>query len=157
MGIYTKFIFDATLRKDIPAEIREYIRHRLTRPGEGAASTEAVPFDAHPFFDTPSWYLILTWHNVNGNGFKAHCEETDLGLRIHIDTEFKNYDNEIRWFLLWIAPMVDTTQPCTKFIEVEDSDADEEDCIPLILKIQEKITLNSGRLSLTDLNILEGV
>ena len=139
MGTYTNFKFDATLRRDLPRTLTDYIRHRLD---SGVPFLEDIPLDDHPFFQCHRWTWVLTWHNCNGNGFKAWCKDTENGLVIHIDTELKNYCHSIEWFLLWIAPMVDLSFPCTKEIAVEGDDAEDNgDCSDLMRKIQERIAV----------------
>src|ERR1035437_2413373 len=128
MGSYTTFRFDATLRKDTPQELLDFIKYRLTPSKENQEefNMDIVPegICEHPFFKCYRWSWVLTWHNCNANGFKACCKEELEGLRIHIDTSLKNYCDSIEWFLLWIAPMVNLEFPCTIFREIDDSDYD---------------------------------
>lgn len=145
MGTYTNFVFDATLKQDTPAQLLDYIRHRLSSNGP---FLERIPFDDHPFFFCNRWDWVLTWHNCNGNGFKAWCKDTDAGLVIHIDTELKNYCNSIEWFLLWIAPMVNLEHPCTMYKLIEGSEDDEytEDCSDLIRSIKQRVVITAEQI-----------
>ncbi len=144
MGHYTKFTFDATLSKSAPVEVVDYIRKRLTRNDELDSDAPNQPFGEHPFFNCQRWHWVLTWHDCNGNGFKAYCKDTENGLVIHIDTELKNYCNSIEWFLLWIAPIVNLDFPCRYLIQSEDDhNAVESDCSDLIRNIQQRVDLET--------------
>ena len=141
MGTYTHFIFDATLKKDGPKPLLDYIKFRLTNSNE---LCDNEPFDDHPFFKCQRWHWILTWHNCDDNGFKSHCEETDNGLHIYIDTRLKNYCASIEWFLILVAPLVDLDFECMMMREVEDyhSLVQEEDAKDIIRRIQQQVELH---------------
>lgn len=141
MGYYTSFKFNATLKKDVPDELLDFIKSRLTE-GEHA---KAVAFDDHPFFNHDRWSWILTWRDSNGVDHEPSCSDTPDGLVIHIDTELKNYESEIEWFLIWIAPMVNLEHPCDMLQKGEDEyDEDKKDCSDLIERIQTSIKLNAA-------------
>ena len=144
MGYYTKFTFDATLIKDAPRPLLDYIRMRLTTDYELDDAVFDRPFDDHSFFKRAGWRWVLTWHNCNDNGFNAWCKDTDAGLVIHIDTELKNYCRSIEWFLLWIAPIVTLDFPCRYLIRGEDDyETEESDCSDLIRSIQQRVALET--------------
>jgi hypothetical protein len=148
MGTYTNFKFDATLKKDLPQKVLDYIRSRLDKE----LPFVEEKFDNHPFFYCYRWNWVLTWHDCNSNGLKAWCKDTDEGLVIHIDTELKNYCESIEWFLIWIAPLVNLDHKCTRYTQVEgcDYDAEDEDCSELIRKIQERVVVNPEQIDVKE-------
>lgn len=171
MGTYTTFTFDATLKQDVPPPLLAYIRMRLGTRGLPVDQQPKLPdhdvgFDDHPFFNTERWDWILTWHNCNNHGFNSYSEDTPHGLRIHIDTQLKNYADTIQWFLMWVAPLVDISQPCTAYACAEDYTHEDEawlfgDCSLLIHHIvsaivhREPFILTVLKPSTVDLTVLK--
>lgn len=102
MGHYTHFTFEATLGNNIPTDVREFITKCLTRDIL-APDADIKPIFDHPFFHCPRWDSLLTWR------YTSHlnvCGDI-VGNKIFINTFFKNYDNEIMWFVDWISSYVD--------------------------------------------------
>ena len=138
MGIYTHFVFDATLSKNTPIEVIDYLKYRLT--ASDTVDLDQAPYNSHPFFKCYRWDFILTWHDCNGNGQKSYATDTENGLVIHIDTMLKNYCRSIEWFLLFIAPYIDTSFDCLKVQDVDDVDDSQQDIRNLISFIQTKLS-----------------
>lgn len=145
MGIYTRIEFSATLKKDTPQPLIDYLKYRLTNTRIEKKYLDDKPFDNHPFFThAERWDWVLTWHTCNGHESKAHVEERPEGLYIFVDSELKNYHNTIEWFLVWIAPMVNLDYDCQMLKKTESCDWQNdylEDCSDLIRSIQKRIQL----------------
>lgn len=100
MGYYTTFKFKAKLSKDAPWEILNklvYDHNSLWPNGKSPDAYQVnerpdLPID-HPFGKTPRWPQMFN---------NASIKDSIL----EIETELKNYDEEIQKFIAWIKPFV---------------------------------------------------
>lgn len=110
MGDYTRFEFNAVLRKDTPKEVLDVLAFAL----DGDTDCDTLPpFDLpeHPFFRTEHW-LSIFWgatsihpDTLPENGRpNPVLEEGADGLRLKVLSSFKNYDGEVKSFCDWIGP-----------------------------------------------------
>lgn len=116
MGYYTKFDFKARFRKDSPEEFIDLLDKIVNRNDElwkeltGASQpslmsvidTPHLPIE-HEFGRCPRWSMLF---------FCEGSSKFDRDKRILIiDSNLKNYDNEIEKFIDWISPYVAGHKP----------------------------------------------
>lgn len=112
MGHYTELHAIIKLRKDTPKEVIDLLR-RVVKDGDIGIGEKRIfnhtdvpkPDIDHPFFDCTRWYMLLLSNNFDPNKGSSFIETTS-GVTIKLNTEFKNYDNEIEHFFSWIKPYV---------------------------------------------------
>jgi len=113
MGCYTTLKFKATLRQDTPEDVMDILKRVLIEHDLGhnktLFNTEDVfkPNSQHPFFKCERWYMLFL--STNWDKTKQGCkfyEKVNGNWVIELDTEFKNYDDEIELFFDWIKPFI---------------------------------------------------
>lgn len=112
MGHYTRFNCNITLKKDTPELIIDFFKRVLIDRDLGhnkvMFSSEDVfkPEFEHEFFKCDRWYMMLLSNNWDNTirGSKIYFKNNYW--HIGIDSEFKNYDNEIDKFIDWITPYI---------------------------------------------------
>lgn len=112
MGTYTRFVLKCNLRKDTPKEVVELLERVIVKGDLGVEhilfhSDEVfVPELLHDFFKCERWYMLLI-SNDFGSTKGSSFELLPNGYySISIDTQFKNYDDEVDKFIDWITPYV---------------------------------------------------
>lgn len=103
MGSYTTLVCKIKLRKDTPDEIINFLKKVIIN------HSDDIPTDNyfyHEFFKCERWndlFTSLNWSDdIQGGKFYVEKEN----WVIYLQTEFKNYDNEIDKFIDWIKPYV---------------------------------------------------
>lgn len=112
MGYYTEFKFRAKLKKDTPENILTILDRVINKGDIGhnktifCSSDVFIPDSDNLFFKCERWYMLFLSTNWDDNkqGSIFHKDGDYYVLDIH--TEFKNYDDEIEKFILWIEPYV---------------------------------------------------
>lgn len=110
MSTYTNFKCKIHLRSDTPEEVVSLIDKTV----KGDIGVDKVIFHSsdvpdssidHIFFQCERWYFLFlstNWGSTEGAKFYRSGNHWVLEL----DTEFKNYDDEIEKFVDWITPYV---------------------------------------------------
>lgn len=111
MGMYTVFHLDVRLRDDMPEDILTWLEHMLN--GSGTYS-HALP--DHPLFQTTRWDYMLCSDNAYASCVHQLTRHEFFGIRLCVQSSFKNYDNEIDKFLDWLAPYVDPDSSDDTFV-----------------------------------------
>lgn len=131
MGYYTEFKFRSKLKKDTPREVTDLLHKVIVERDIGIGDkmlfhSEDVPrpeIDAE-FFDCPRWHSLFLSNNFDPDitGSKFYKENDQWVLSIH--SEFKNYDDEIDFFINWIQNYadVDPEHPCVGTIQGEEAE-----------------------------------
>lgn len=100
MGMYTELVFKASLKDDIPNDVKEVLEYMF---GSGE-TPKTLP--ENKLFDLPRWKSI-GWCS----SFYHHPESVRSYSRtrgyIFSRSDLKNYDGEIEAFLDWIDPYLD--------------------------------------------------
>lgn len=113
MGMFTKINIILKIKNDAPLNIKTILTHMF----EGADLTELeelIDLPDHDFFKEGS----RVWFPKSGGSYyftgtansAIKFRIVDNQMVLHIDTDFKNYDDEIKHFLDWIAPYVDADE-----------------------------------------------
>lgn len=109
MGMYTQLHYNARLKEDTPKEVLNILKFMTVHRDQPTDDRE-VP--DHELFQTQRWPYILTM----GSAYFAaepHSRliEEDYGdwraIRLNVNSNIKNYDNEIEKFVDWIDEYVD--------------------------------------------------
>jgi hypothetical protein len=106
MGMYTQLHYGAQLNKDVPAEVVQILRYML---GEDGSVTPAVLPD-HALFRTSRWVCMLRCDSYYFDYKTAHLlqfDEIANQFYFNVTSNLKNYDDEIKHFVNWIAPYID--------------------------------------------------
>ena len=112
MGSYTKLNFKCKLKQDVPKEVTDILERVIN---QGDLGHDKVMFNnedvfhpdiEHSFFKCSRWYMLFLSKNFDYEleGSKFYKDKGNWILSI--ETEFKNYDNEIENFLDWITPFI---------------------------------------------------
>lgn len=110
MGMYTIFHLDVRLRDDLP----DNIFHLLDTMVSGSPYPYALP--KHPLFETTRWDYMLCSNNAYASCVHQLERHEFFGLRLCVQSSFKNYDNEIAKFLDWFAPYADPDMNDNTFV-----------------------------------------
>ena len=112
MGTYTRFLFDARLKKDTPDSVVEYLRSFKDNANDYPGIPEG--YEYHRFFAASHPQRILSASYAKGlfpdSEGVALTTNDDGSYRLAIESVFKNYSNEILNFLYWIRPWVEVTE-----------------------------------------------
>ncbi len=113
MGYYTELQCKIKLQKDTPEPVINLLKRVLVDKDLGlgdktffSSNDVFKPEIDDPFFNCERWYMLLDGINWDPDkkGGKFYI---DGGYwAIDLDTEFKNYDNEIELFMGWISQYV---------------------------------------------------
>jgi hypothetical protein len=100
------------LRKDVPEDVVGFLKKTLVDGDIGIYkeifNNKDVPPPGldHPFFKCQRWFMLFLSKNWDDNlGGGKFFKDGDYWV-IDLDTEFKNYDNEIKKFIDWVSPFV---------------------------------------------------
>lgn len=112
MGEYTKFSVILPIKTDTPENIKNILIDIVENSGNNLKTME---LPEHEFFkDENRFYFAQcnSYYFTGTSNSKIHYNEkigckTDNRMILHIDCDFKNYENEIDLFLNFIAPYVD--------------------------------------------------
>ena len=113
MGYYTELHCKIRLRKDTPEDIISLLKKVLIDKDLGLGEKTFFqnqdvfkPEVKDCFFNCERWYMLLdatNWDKSKKGGSLCH----DNGYwTVELDTEFKNYDDEIELFVKWISQYV---------------------------------------------------
>ena len=102
--MYTVFHLDIRLRDDLPDDIYKLLQRML---GDQERVAENSPLPDHPLFQTTRWNYMLCSNNVYASCVNQLMRHEFFGIRLCVQSSFKNYDNEIDKFLDWLAPYAD--------------------------------------------------
>ena len=105
MGTYTELVLKCTIREDRPEIVHEVLNF-LFKKGE-----RPYRLPQHVFFEKQSWEAI--GRSVSCYHFSAIVNFYD-GKYLFTRSDFKNYHDEIAFFLDWLKPYLST--PPGKFI-----------------------------------------
>lgn len=110
MGMYTKFSVVIPIKRETPKEIQEVLVDLVENAGYKLDSGE-LQKPNHKFFESDyfsaqcdSYYFTGT-HN-SAVKYSHEFEEVHR-LVLHIDCDFKNYEDNINLFLDFVAPYID--------------------------------------------------
>lgn len=116
MGMYTKINIILPIKNDTSNDIKEILQSMFEGDDIEDMKRKQLKLPSHKFFEGNrriwfpasggSYYFTGT---VNSN-IKYTSDAGDNQMVLHIDTDFKNYDDEIELFLDWIQPYVDAGQ-----------------------------------------------
>ena len=109
MGTYTELHLNLKLRKGIPVEIKhlfeKVVNDRDLRVNGLFTSQDVfVPDIGHSFFKCDRWYMLFLGNNFYEEIGISKFIEDIYYYRLIINSEFKNYDNEINEFINFITP-----------------------------------------------------
>lgn len=107
MGYYTRLHIDVRLKRETPKEFLRVIDAEICQRPWNSILPAVDPKINHPFFNCYRWPAMFTCINFNeslGSTFRKHKAHGYWLLKI--DTEFKNYDDEIELFVDWISPWI---------------------------------------------------
>ena len=109
MGTYTELHLNLKLRKDIPVEIKylfEKVVNNRDLEVNGLFSSQDVfaPNINHQFFKCDRWYMLFLGNNFYEEVGISKFIEDIYYYSLIINSEFKNYDNEINEFINFITP-----------------------------------------------------
>ncbi len=111
MGHYTEFSFQANLRKDTPSEVINLLNRVVNERDLGhdkvlfKTSDVFKPEFDHVFFKCDRWYMLFL--STNGcEGMKTTFSKVKNYYELSIHSEFKNYDDEVDYFMDWIKPFI---------------------------------------------------
>jgi hypothetical protein len=98
MGMYTRLTFWADFTEDSPAVP---VIQSLMEPWKHGGS-----FPDHPFFGLPHAQSVLTCSSYYHRTGETQFVYDDIAHRwwLNADSSLKNYADEIRQFLSWVAP-----------------------------------------------------
>lgn len=114
MGMYTIFHLDIRLRDDLPEDILHLLEHMLHGNG-----TYVRTLPKHPLFETQRWDYMLCSNNSYASCVHQLEKHEFFGIRLCVQSSFKNYDNEIVKFLDWLAPYADPDMDDNVFVGYE--------------------------------------
>ena len=109
MGTYTELHLNLKLRKNIPIEIKhlfeKVVNNRdLEVNGLFSSQDVFVPDVNHSFFKCDRWYMLFLGNNFYEEIGISKLIEDIYYYSLIINSEFKNYDNEINEFIVFITP-----------------------------------------------------
>lgn len=111
MGMYTKINIIIKLKKETPKNIIEVIECMFNGYDIEDMNACGVEIPKHDFFenDRRVWFpkSCGSYYFTGTANSNIQYRNVDKEMVLHIDTDFKNYDDEIELFLDWIAPYVD--------------------------------------------------
>ena len=105
MGMYTEINVCFDLYNNIPKEIID-ILHSLI---DGVDEPSVLP--EHEFFKCDRWNMVAccdSYYFDGSTNSKMTFDTTSKTWKINIKANLKNYDSEIRKFLDWLAPYIET-------------------------------------------------
>jgi hypothetical protein len=109
MGMYTELHLNAKMKRDVPDDVVAILKHMVADSAEYVERPAELP--DHPLFArTSRWGYML---RCNSYYFAADTRSTLRHDRISdayylcIQTNLKNYDSEIEYFLDWVHPYFD--------------------------------------------------
>ena len=113
MGMFTKINIILKIKNDAPLNVKTILMNMF----DGADLTELeelIDLPDHDFFKVGS----RVWFPNSGGSYyftgtansAIKFRSVDNQMVLHIDTDFKNYADEIKHFLDWIAPYVDADE-----------------------------------------------
>lgn len=118
MGMYTKVSFIIPIKSETPKEIKKILESLI----EGNLE-ENKNLPKHPFFETPrysyfakcnSFYFTGTSNSSVKYPYRNWHDEKSDDIVLHIDSDFKHYDDEIPLFLDWVKDFME--KPKSGFI-----------------------------------------
>jgi hypothetical protein len=132
MGYYTSLKFKAKLKHDIPEEVLGILKRVLIEkclvPSYKKLFNSQDVFKVdikHPFFQCERWFAVFLFTNCDNSKKGGKLYQKNDSWIIDLDTEFKNYDDEIENFLDWISPFIAgrKKKQYVGFYQGEDSDS----------------------------------
>jgi hypothetical protein len=112
MGMYTVLHLDIRLRDDLPDNIFNLLNHMLNGSGE-----YPHPLPDHPLFTTDTrWDYMLCSSNAYASCIHQLERHEFFGIRMCVQSSFKNYNDEINKFLNWLAPYADPDMSDNTFV-----------------------------------------
>lgn len=125
MGMYTELHFFVRLKPDTPEKVTGILKDMVNQ-----TANHDVP--SHKFFKTSRWRILF---NCDSYYFAADAhsylryDEIAKQYFLGVQSNLKNYDNEIGLFLDWIMPYVDAYEG--QFLGYYRYEEDEE---PVLIK-----------------------
>ncbi len=105
MGMYTALHFNSALRNDAPKEVIEVLKYMMR---DIIRQPDELP--KHPLFDTERWRMLFTcdsyYFDMQTQSILS-WEEANEHYYLCVNSNLKNYHNEIGRFLEWIMPYCD--------------------------------------------------
>lgn len=111
MNYYTTFRFKGKLKKDTPETIIAFLKKIVIDQDLGDKAIfhiEDISIETPEdiFFNCSSWYMLFLSNNsdntLQGSNFNLDT------LELSIESEFKNYGQEIKHFTKWISQYVES-------------------------------------------------
>lgn len=116
MGMYTKINIILSIKNDTPKQIKEILESMFQGDSVEDMREKFLEIPEHKFFEDNR----RVWFPASGGSYyftgtvnseiKYTSVAGDNQMVLHIDTDFKNYGDEIEYFLDWIAPYIDASQ-----------------------------------------------
>lgn len=114
MGMYTKINIILSIKNDTPKQIKEILESMFQGDSVEDMREKFLEMPEHKFFESG----MRVWFPASGGSFyftgtvnsKIVYEDIGNKMVLHIDTDFKNYGDEIEHFLDWIAPYIEAGQ-----------------------------------------------
>lgn len=106
MGMYTELNIGVAFRKDTPTDIISILKHMLN---EDEPLLYELP--NHPLFSTPRWTFMLVCDSYYFDGqtdSSIHYDDISNQYYLNVRCNLKNYDGEIKKFMDFIQPYLDT-------------------------------------------------
>ena len=110
MGMYTKFSVVIPIKRETPKEIQEVLVDLVENAGY-KLDNGGPPKLNHKFFESDYFSAQCDSYYFTGTHNSAvkysHEFEEEHRLVLHIDCDFKNYEDNINLFLDFVAPYID--------------------------------------------------
>lgn len=111
MGMYTKINIILKLRKDTPKQVEEIVKSMFDGDTVEDMKSKGIELPEHKFFedDRRVWFPRSggSCYFTGTANSAIKYRNVDNKMVLHIDTDFKNYQEEIDLFLDWISHYVD--------------------------------------------------
>lgn len=104
MGMYTELNIGVNLRSDMPENIVNVLKYMLN-------DIDKVEPPDHPLFRTKRWHMMLVCDSYYFDGrtdSSMMIDRINHEYRLNVRCNFKNYDDEIKLFLDFIQPYLET-------------------------------------------------
>lgn len=111
MGMYTKINIILKIKIDTPKKVIDILENMFNGYGAEDIKMKGIELPNHKFFEKGNrvWFPCSagSYYFTGTANSNIKYRTVDNQMVLHIDTDFKNYGDEIKHFLDWITPYVD--------------------------------------------------
>lgn len=127
MGMYTKVNLIIKIKKDVPLNVKQIIESMFECCDLEDMVARGIELPNHKFFkdERRVWFPMSSgsYYFTGTTNSNLYYRDVDDKMVLHIDTDFKNYDDEIELFLDWIRPYIDASEYSFLGYSLFESDA----------------------------------